>query len=143
MTLSAGNFVSFDAHHLHVPLPGAARPSHSRDLLHRVQSLVGVFEWCLRRAVRPRPLLLWWLVGFCRGGRLLLLLGWAASHRLGFGAGQTKLTFCKIGALTKADLAIAICIILSDDVGQLLVRDEHACVNPQRCGSAVSLLKSA
>ena len=59
----------------HEPLPGAARPSHSRDLLHRVQSLVGVFEWCLRRAVRPRPLLLWWLVGFCRGGRLLLLLG--------------------------------------------------------------------
>ena len=34
--------------------------------------------------------------------------------------------------LTKADLAIAICIILSDDVGQLMVRDEHACVNPQR-----------
>ena len=45
--------------------------------------------------------------------------------------------------LTKADLAIAICIILSDDVGQLLVRDEDACVNPQRCGSPVSVLKSA
>ena len=38
-------------------VPGAARPSKNRDLLHRVQSVVGVLEWCLWRAVRPRPLL--------------------------------------------------------------------------------------
>ena len=58
----------------HEPLPGAARPSHRRDLFRGVQSLVGLLEWCLRRAVRPRPLLLLWLFGLCTGVCLVLLL---------------------------------------------------------------------